>query len=399
MSTKDPWDKDHWMPGVLSKTQIETLHKSNYIGGIHDICKSVDNSSIDLHISNCGYQLKEGSIKPSGEHSYENVYLKDEKKAKPLKKDRNGFFKLQKNECYVFKLKEKLNNHLGKSNIYGQATAKSTIGRLDVIARLIVDGMLSYESFDSGRLQNGAGEMYLEIIPNSFNIKLKEGYTLSQLRLFFGKIDQAIINDENFIKNILHGDDSGDGHLSVDLTPSKVANLEASAFQALEIKNDYIDINVKNKYDPCRYWALIQSINNRLVIKKDHFYILKSKEKISVPKGVSVYCRAMDETLGEMRIHYAGFVHPYFGLERNDGKEGTPLIFEVRGHNIDVNLKDGERLAKLIFYRMSEECQKTSIAASEYFNQELKLSKVFKAWPSKMKKIANNRVIEQVDKK
>jgi len=82
-----------------------------------------------------------------------------------------------------------------------------------------------------------------------------------------------------------------------------------------------------------------------------------------------------------MRIHYAGFVHPLFGRERDDKKTGTPLIFEVRGHDVKVTLTDGEKMARLTFYRMSEDCERPKKAAqsqkSGYENQTLKLSEFF----------------------
>lgn len=113
-------------------------------------------------------------------------------------------------------------------------------------------------------------------------------------------------------------------------------------------------------------------------IRKEKFYILRSKERIALPGGIAVYCRAIDETIGEMRIHYAGFVHPWFGRDRSDKKEGTPLIFEVRGHGANVNLKHGEKLANLVYYRMSKEAERPS--DEDYNNQELKLSAFFKNW-------------------
>ena len=118
----------------------------------------------------------------------------------------------------------------------------------------------------------------------------------------------------------------------------------------------------------------------RLYIESDNFYILRSKEKICVPGGVAIYCRASDETIGEMRIHYAGFVHPHFGRLREDGSKGTPLIFEVRGHQLQVSLADNEKMANLIFYRMSEDAPNPSADELEkekhggYGNQNLKLS-------------------------
>ena len=128
-----------------------------------------------------------------------------------------------------------------------------------------------------------------------------------------------------------------------------------------------------------------------LCIKPDIFYILRSKEKLRVPKGVCIYCRASDETMGEMRIHYAGFVHPYFGQYREDGKIGTPLIFEVRGHQVPVSLADQEKMANLIFYRMSEDAPQLSPEdeakeAKGYGSQDLKLSKFFAEFQDDIKR-------------
>ena len=94
--------------------------------------------------------------------------------------------------------------------------------------------------------------------------------------------------------------------------------------------------------DPRDYWTLVKSDDaGRLEIQANKFYILRSKEIISLPEGIAIYCRAIDETIGEMRIHYAGFVHPRFGTNRSDKKEGTPLIFEVRGHRLMLALLTG----------------------------------------------------------
>ena len=105
-----------------------------------------------------------------------------------------------------------------------------------------------------------------------------------------------------------------------------------------------------------------------------------------MPEGVAIYCRASDETIGEMRIHYAGFVHPMFGKCRTDGTQGTPLTFEVRGHQVDVSLADGERLANLTFYRMSRDHVKGEGDKTSYDDQSLELSKFFGKWPEKLRR-------------
>ena len=61
----EPWKK--WIPGVLSKKQIKQLREDGYIEGLAD--SAIDESSFDLSLSNDGYIMTEGSVKPSG-HSY-----------------------------------------------------------------------------------------------------------------------------------------------------------------------------------------------------------------------------------------------------------------------------------------------------------------------------------------
>ncbi|MCG2791185.1 MAG: 2'-deoxycytidine 5'-triphosphate deaminase [Actinomycetia bacterium] len=384
-----PGVRQRWLPGALSKKQMKQLIDEVYISGVTDFNKSADYSSIDLHISDEGYRMKHGSVKPfSGAYS---TLLRDSNIAEKLDPDSDSCFKLEPTKCYVFKLKEVLNGNLANTNVYGQATAKSSIGRLDVIARLIVDSMSNYEYFDS-KGYSATGQMFLEIIPISFGIRVKEGASLSQIRFFYGDSEESIIRDKKFIESVLHGSRNGEGYLTVELTNISLNSHEVTAFCARDlIPGDcYIDIWKKGKNEtpcPSKFWRFIKLDNNRrLKLENGKFYILRSKERIALPPGVAVYARAMDETLGEMRIHYAGFAHPFFGLERADGQKGTPLIFEVRAHNVDVSLGNGERLAKLIFYRMSEAAEPEENGdraeeKKEYANQELKLSKYFRDWP------------------
>jgi len=190
-------------------------------------------------------------------------------------------------------------------------------------------------------------------------------------------------------------------HLSVDLSPVKISGCEVSAFSApLQNPNDGAVIDLWSKPEeerpkPWDHWKFeITDENKRLRILKDRFYIIRSREKIHLPQGIAVYCRASDETIGEMRIHYAGFVHPFFGKERDDQGRGTPLIFEVRGHDIDVSLMNHEKMARLEFYRMSEDAQKeTNRGKSDlYASQSLQLSKFFGSWPKEATRAADGTV-------
>jgi dCTP deaminase len=324
--------------------------------------------------------MKRGSVKPI-KRNYRSI-LSDPYYAEKYNVDSDGSFLLETGHCYVFKIKEELLPYIKQTKFFGQSTAKSTVGRLDLIARLIVDGMHEYETFIPDKISSGA--LYLEVSPITFNVKVKEGDSLSQLRFFYGEIDDAVIRNKDFIKAILNLEsDSNVGTLSVNLSNVHLNNTDdfAAAFCAIKNVSEPLELWSRRKYSGKSFWENKPCDENdgmkSIIIEEDRFYILRSKEKISLPGDVCIYCRAMDETLGEMRIHYAGFVHPYFGTNRTDGKEGAPLIFEVRGHNVKVLLTDEEILARLYIYRMSETAPKL-IQSTPYSNQDLTLSNLFK---------------------
>jgi dCTP deaminase len=382
MESTSPWKDDKWVPGVLNKSQMIALIDAHLLLGIkkEEAIEDIDEdaSALDLRLDTEGYKMIKGSIKPFNK-SYRDI-IADKDYADKMKMNEDGSFWLEKGECYIFRIKERLHPCIKTAPIYGQATAKSSVGRVDLIARLIVDGMKEYETFTPEEVDSG--EMFVEITPITFNVKVKEGKSVSQLRFFYGKINDSIITDRTFISSVLNLRDGEVNHgtLSVDISNATLkTSQKAAAFKANDNFEEYLELWAKEKYDPNMSWTIVESndVNNlkSILIEKDKFYILRSKERISLPDNVCIYCRAMDETLGEMRIHYAGFVQPRFGLNREDGKSGAPLIFEVRGHNVNVLLTHGEILARLFFYRMSKNVKE---GPSSYSEQELKLSKLFK---------------------
>lgn len=379
----EPWKS--WVPGVLSKRQLSELCHEGYIDkvdGLGSESGPVDYSAIDLTLTDEGYRMTKGSVKPFGDRYLRQI--ESQGLIEKLQADGDGGFLLNRAHTYLFKLKEEI-KFKREARLFGQATAKSTIGRMDVLARLIVDGADRYESFDPEALGRGSGDMYVEITPMTFNVRVKAGISLSQLRIFRGDPKDSEIRGEEVYEPILHGmRQSADGSLSVDLEPTSIHGHEVCAFWAkgMEKEDKPIDLwqhEERAKPLPCDYWKFLKADEHaRIKIEKNHFYIIRSKEKISLPESIAVYCRASDETIGEMRIHYAGFVHPFFGKDREDGAFGTPLIFEVRGHDVDVSLRDGETMAQLTFYRMSESCESGEVSYNE---QTLQLSKIFAPWP------------------
>jgi dCTP deaminase len=392
----EPWHD--WLPGVLSQRQVRELFQRDYLRDA--LLESIEYSAIDLHLSDEGYELVNGSVKPWGATSY----LKEIGAAGLVEKlvpRSDGTYALAAKKTYLFKLRERL--HIGyvnaASTIHGQATAKSSVGRVDVLARLIVDGMDSYEEYSPDKAGKGSGDLFLEITPMTFGVLVKAGISLSQLRLFCGR--PAEIQGEEVYRALIKGGEKPDGSLSVDLSDVQIGGLGTAAFCAdpselAQETGEHAPIPLWNagaRPEPWKYWRFERAdAHKRLRIRGGSFYLLRSKERLALPAGVAVYCRAIDETIGEIRIHYAGFAHPFFGRERKDKDIGTPLIFEVRGHDIDVSLRDGEKLARLVFYRMSEESIEDMSKKSDYSDQSLRLSKFFDKWPEQLQDCGGGRV-------
>jgi len=383
----EPWHD--WVPGVLNKTQMDTLLQYGLVTTRGSGKSLPDLSSLDLSLSNEAYRMIPGAVKPVGDKPY-GWFVKTEHLARELSPEPDGSFLLEAKGTYVFKLNERLERGLSEIDVHGQATAKSSVGRVDVLTRLIVDGMVTYESFDPVGLRRGSGDMYLEVTPITFPVRVCPGISLSQLRFFYGA--PVDLRSEVLYRTIFNDPDKNDGTLNVDLQNTDVGGLPAAAFRAESSSpEETIPLWITDTPpDPCRHWSLKQSENDRLTIETERFYILRSKERIAVPPGIAVYCRASDETIGEMRIHYAGFVHPWWGLKRMDGTRGTPLIFEVRGHQVNVSLAHGERMATLTFYRMSQDAEEGE--PTGYESQKLQLSKFFAPWPERLRRSADGRL-------
>ncbi len=352
---------------------------------------TVGAASLDLTLSKEAYRMLLGSVKPAADQRY-SVILRDKALAEKIQIEAGDVFTLSKTKTYVIKLAERLDASFADIGIWGQATAKSSVGRVDVLARLIVDGMDQYEGFTAESLKGKGGDMYLEITPFTFDVKVKPGISLSQLRLFYGDPKVVEISGKEIFRTVFKGSTAGDGSLSVDLENTEIGGLEVAAFCADRAQTLEPICLWKGELlaDPCKSWKFKTSgKDKRLKIENNLFYLLRSKEQIRVPEGIAIYCRASDETIGEMRIHYAGFVHPHFGF-RDDHKPGTPLIFEVRGHQVDVSLRHEERMANLTLYRMSENAEPDK---SPYGKQTLQLSSFFADWPKNLKRVDDDGTV------
>jgi dCTP deaminase len=365
---------EYFPPGVLNSEQLKDLHERNVIRGDQLEAKG---SAFDLHLGTRGWSLH-GSIKQNAVRP-ETVEEVAAKYGTPFQLDETGVC-LKRGTVAVLELKEAVDfsQHPWLS---GEATGKSSIGRLDILTRLLVNGCPQYERVPPGY----HGPLFVEIAPISFDIRVYPGNSLNQLRIHCGTPAPM----EALVGRRLLFNSSDGRRFSATAQDNKTLSLDidgegGSGLAAYVLRKDCpseLDFKQKKTIDASKYFEAVKSTSQSLTIEVNRFYILKSVERLVLPEDIAVTGMAYSENLGELRIHYAGFAHPWFGADRQDKRTGTPLIFEVRAHSFPIVLRHEEVFAAIRFYKMSKEIPEgdKDQEADDYTNQELKLSNYFQA--------------------
>ena len=122
------------------------------------------------------------------------------------------------------------------------------------------------------------------------------------------------------------------------------------------------------------YWKTLKLPNKKIIIEKENFYILKSKEKIQIPENMAGEMVPYDTSIGDFRVHYAGFFDPGFGL-----KNGSYAVLEVKTNEVPFILEDGQTIARIKYEMLNK---KSNVLYgkeinSNYQHQGLALSKHF----------------------
>ncbi len=280
---------------------------------------------------------------------------------------------LEKGCVYVVPLMERLDLPAGTTAV---ANAKSSTGRLDLLTRTIIDGGVEFDRIPEGY----AGPLYAEICPRSFSVLARTGMRLNQIRFRRG---QAVLSDAELAA--LHAAEplvTGDAVISeglgfsVDLRPGTDGLVGYRA----KPHTGVIDLDRIGQYDPREFWEEIRTTDRRIILDPGAFYILVSREAVTIPPDYAAEMAPYLAMVGEFRVHYAGFFDPGFGHDAAGG-HGSRGVLEVRCHEAPFVLEDGQVVGRLVYEHMAERPARLYGAglASNYQGQGLKLSKHFKA--------------------
>ena len=163
--------------GVLPNHILRDAVEAGMIAADDEIPeRNVQPASLDLRLGEVAYRIRCSFLpdRQTVERTAQGLSSIDEL---DLRKD--GVV-LETKRPYLIPLKERLALPPG---MRGKANPKSSTGRIDVFTRVITDESYRFDEIADGY----EGPLFLEVVPLSFPVRVREDLTLNQLRLSVGR--------------------------------------------------------------------------------------------------------------------------------------------------------------------------------------------------------------------
>tara|TARA_X000000950_G_scaffold281558_1_gene378470 strand:- start:16816 stop:17820 length:1005 start_codon:yes stop_codon:yes gene_type:complete len=328
--------------GILADHQIEAALEAGFIhSGAPLAPLQVQPASLDLRLGEKAYRLR-ASFLPNG-RTVEDCLTDD---IVMHEVDLSDGAVLETGCVYLVPLQESLALPAG---LTATANPKSSTGRVDVFVRLTADGVSRFDGVPEGY----EGPLYAEVSPRTFSVLARPGDRLLQMRFRSGEHQPTHSLD-----------------FSVHLEPLQDGLIGYRARRHARV----LDLSKVGGHRIADYWEPVYAQDDRLILDPDEFYILASKEFVTIPVDRAAEMAPIAPDLGEFRAHYAGFFDPGFGCEGVEGR----AVLEVRGRDVPFILEHGQPVGRLVYEPMSELPAKPyGTEGSNYQGQGLKLSKHF----------------------
>ncbi len=364
--------------GVLPYQSLTALIRDGEISGLQSLTsQQVQPASIDLRLGATAYRMRASFLPGPTRTVKQQIELFSVHEI-----DLTVGALLETGCVYLVPLLESLSLSEGLS---GVANPKSSTGRLDIFTRLITDYAPDFDVVTRGY----NGPLYAEIFPRTFSIIARTGTKLNQLRLCRGTSDIREAELKRLMKNqpVLDRDLTEREEstlfrgvpLSVDL--AGVGDTDLVGYKA-KPHAPLIDVDKLRYYNPADYWDPIYCDGGRnIILNPDDFYILASKESVSVPADYAAEMVPYDAFTGEFRAHYAGFFDPGFGNTDIDAT-GTRAVLEVRSYGVPFIMEDAQLIGRLKYEHLTDTPDQLYgvESGSSYQRQGLALSKHFRPW-------------------
>lgn len=316
--------KEH--SGVLPSQTLKNILRVGNIAGIPQTF--VNPASLDLPLSDEAYRLESIFLPSKGE------------KVRNLIKQAGGVRYDLKNPLEVgvpYLIRVRGTFDLPK-NVYGYVNPKSSTGRINLLCRVVADGVPMYDALIGSGWK---GEVWVSVRAESFPVLLSSNQAVTQLRLFDGKtfLDELDLNLA-IREHGLFFHPSKNGGKKKRFTAEEISHHADSLLLNLRVEkgmagwecrgsSKVLDFGKLNHYDPQDFFNPVEVKNGKVQLVKNSFYILSTYEHVMVPPGLSAELRAIDPRFGEFRSHSAGYIDPGWGYGKNGEVCGRPITLEV----------------------------------------------------------------------
>lgn len=341
------------MRGTLPSQAIEDLIAKGCVTSSASIQPSqIQPSSLDLTLSRRAFSMP-GSLMPlAGERVTDLI---ERYSRYPIDLKEPGV--LVRDNVYLILLAERF---ALPADIGAYANNKSSTGRIDLQTRVLADGTPRYDKIPEGY----HGELWLEVIPKSFDVKVRAGDSLNQT-IFYA--DRRLLNGDEMralyqqspllwqqdgnpvpMKHALY--DGGEGEallMTLDLDQPIAGYVSRKNFRP-------VDLARIGQHDPNEYFEPIERPKDgTLFLSQGAFYIFSTCEYVAVPPDYAVEMLPYDTSAGEFRAHYAGFFDPGFGYGSKGEVKGTPAVLEVRPYEDDLIVRHRQPVCKMAYEKLS----------------------------------------------
>jgi dCTP deaminase len=340
--------------GVLAVQHLREAIQAGVVAADEAIpAENLQPASLDLRLGPQAIRLR-CSFLPNRDKVHERAL--ELAQGEPLDLTGNGAL-LDVGRPYLIRLQERLD--LPK-DVQARANPKSSTGRADVFTRVITDGGFTFDDVRPGY----RGDLWLEVVPLSFPIRVRSGLTLNQLRLSIGR--PRLSDDE---VAALHRESPLLYRQGAPLDERGIS-VSNGLFLGLNLKGDRkgfvgytarenapeLDLSAVGGSEISEYWEPVRKEpRDQIVLAPKRFYLLMSDEGVAIPSRYAAEMTAYDPTSGELRTHYAGFFDPGFGYGRKGEIEGSTAALEVRAHDVPFLIEHRQRVCKLTFEHMLDE--------------------------------------------
>jgi dCTP deaminase len=356
--------------GVLPAHGIENMIREKQIwasGGVLD--DQIQPASLDVRLGDTAYRIR-ASFLPG-----ENGQVMDKLSRLAYHKiDLTQGAVLETGCVYLVPLMEAL---ALPERTAGFANPKSSTGRIDVFTRVITDFGVEFDKVPAGY----KGHLYLEVSPRTFPILVRTGSRLSQIRFRRGAANHSDgeLKRLHEAEGLVNGPANISGGLGLSIDLKGDAKTGLIGYRGKRHAG-LIDVDKPGVLPISQYWEPIyHGGSNEIILDPDEFYILASREAVTIPASHAAEMMPFNPLVGEFRVHYAGFFDPGFGAGEAGGK-GSRAVLEVRSREVPFILEHGQIIGRLVYERLTDvpETLYGEAMNSNYQAQGLKLSKHFK---------------------